>query len=142
MFAPEKFSDYVAILAFIVSCTSFYLSWKNFTRDRSHLKLALDFTSHAKRGNQFQVTITNDGRRTASLTRVDALLWFRKRQTVFQQQTVLTEGDLKEIFVPTAMIPSISNPLTVRAFEVRDSVGNEYRASALWLFWKIISTKN
>ncbi|MCI0556652.1 MAG: hypothetical protein L0287_37410 [Anaerolineae bacterium] len=128
--------------ALLISSISLIISWRNYRRDRSHLKLSLDFASHEKQGKRFLVVITNDGRRTATLTRVDALLWFRKHQTIFQQQTVLTEGGSKEILIPQAMFPSISSPLAVRAFEAVDSVGHKYRSSTLWLYWKILFTKN
>ena len=41
--SPEKFSDYLSIFAVLISSLSLYLSWRNFRRDRSHLKIKLDF---------------------------------------------------------------------------------------------------
>lgn len=78
MFQPEKFSDYLSMIALVFSCLSLFLSWRNFLRDRSHLKVSLDFTHRQNQGSQYHVVITNDGRRTATLVKVDALLWFRK----------------------------------------------------------------
>lgn len=138
MFQPEKFSDYIAILALLISCASFYLSWRNFRRDRSHLKLTLDYE---KQKRQYRIAITNDGRRVATLDKVDALLWFRRQQTVFEHETELTEGKQKNIFVPLVMLPGISNAPAVRGFEAVDTRGNKYRASTFKLYWKILFQK-
>ena len=132
----------ISSAALIIRISSFILSWRNFRRDRSHLKLSLDFENLPKQGSQFKVTITNDGRRTATLVRVDALFWFRKREIFFAQETTLTEGAHKKLSAPLARFSSISSPLAVRAFEAEDSVGNKYRAGTLRLLYKIITTKN
>jgi hypothetical protein len=55
---------------------------------------------------------------------------------------MLAETNSKVILAPLAMIPSITTPLAVRAFEVLDSVGNKYRAGTLRLFWKTLATRN
>jgi hypothetical protein len=140
MFQPEKFSDYIAILALLVSCASFYLSWRNFRRDRSSLKLSMDFEGRPDHGLSYRVTVTNNGRRPATLMEVRALFWFRESQVVFEQETLLEEGRNKVIFVPFAMIP-FPNPLAVRGFEARDSLGNKYHTNTLGLYWKILLTQ-
>ena len=127
--------------ALIISCASFILSWRNFRRDRSHLKLTLEFENRRHQERQYKVTITNDGRRSATLTEVNVLLWFRKQHTIYKQDTLLEEGKQKPILVPLAMIPFISTPLLIRAFEARDSVGHKYRKSTLRLFWNIITSQ-
>ncbi|HXD09291.1 MAG TPA: hypothetical protein VN653_04450 [Anaerolineales bacterium] len=141
MFQPEKFSDYVSMIALVFSCASLYLSWRNYVRDRSHLKVSLDFENLPKQGSRFEVTVTNDGRRTTTLVRVDALFWFRQRENFFEQETALTEGMHKKLSAPLARFSSISNPLAIRAFEAVDSVGHKYRAGTLRLLYKIITTK-
>lgn len=126
-------------VALLISSVSLFISWRNFRRDRSHLKLTLEYERQAGPEGQYQLTVTNDGRRAATLTEVNALLWFRERCTVYQQSTPLEEGKQKRILVPLAMIPSLSTPLRVRAFEARDSVGNRYRRSTLGLLLKILN---
>lgn len=127
--------------ALIVSCASFYLAIRSFRRDRSHLKLSLDFENLQKQGNQFKIRITNDGRRTATLIKVNALFWFRKRENFYEQETILTEGAHKLLSAPIAGFPSISSPLSFRGFEAVDSVGHKYRAGIFRLLYKIITTK-
>jgi hypothetical protein len=124
--------------AFIVSCASFVLSWQNFRRDRSHLRITLKFEDRPQQQAQYEVTITNDGRRSAKLIEVAALLWFRKRHIIYQQDTSLGEGEQKSIIVPLAMIHSISTPLSIRAFQARDSVGHIYCRSTLRFILRII----
>ena len=127
--------------ALIISCASFILSWRNFRRDRSHLKLTLEFEGHRNQDGQYKVTITNDGRRSAILTEVDILLWFQGRHNIYHQDTDLAEGKQKVIYVPLAMVPSVSNPLRIRAFEARDSVRHTYRKNTLKLLWKVLTTR-
>ena len=138
MFQPEKFSDYLSMVALVFSCASLFLSWRNFMRDRSHLILTLEYEN---RGRQFHITVINDGRRSATLVRVAALFWFRKREVFFEQETTLTEGTHKKLSAPLARFSSISNPLAVRGFEGVDSVGHTYRAGTLKLLYKMIATK-
>ena len=128
--------------ALIISCASFILAWRNFRRDRSHLKLTLEFENRRSHESQYKVTITNDGRRSATLTEVNVLLWFREPHMIYKQDTLLEEGKQKPILVPLAMIPSISTPLLIRAFEARDSVGHSYRKSTFRLFWKTMTSQS
>lgn len=126
MYQPEKFSDYLAIFAFVLSSFSLFLSWKNYMRDRSHLKLQV---TYKKANKEFQLLVTNDGRRIAVLQEVSALLWFGKRHTITTTLYDLTEDRQKSYSIPLAMLPGISSPLRVRGFIVMDTRGNTYRVS-------------
>ncbi|MBI3166595.1 MAG: hypothetical protein IPG44_06450 [Anaerolineales bacterium] len=142
MLKPEKFSDYLSMIALVFSSLSLLLSWRNFRRDRSHLKLSLVFETHGKLADgQYLLTITNVGRRPATLVKVDAVFWFQKRHNIFSQETVLAEGARKSLSVYLVFFPSISNPLAVRTFEAADSLGTKYRTNTLGLIYTVLTAK-
>lgn len=128
--------------ALIVSCASFYLSLRNFRRDRGHLKLSIDFGT---KGNDlgavydgYILTITNDGRRPVIFSAVYANFWFRNSESVYAKKTTLQEGEAKTILVAIpGFFIGISHPLAVRKLTVKDSIGNVYRINTIRLFWKI-----
>ena len=138
--APEKFSDYLSIFAVFISSISLYISWRNFRRDRSHLKIKLDFKVHPGRGSEYLVNIVNDGGRTTTVTKVFARLKSKKRYPVFDGPTPLGETQSKEISVPMAGFKSLLHPLGIRAFEVEDSTGKVYRTRT-WKLWYHIRKK-
>lgn len=133
---PEKFSDYLAILALLISSASFYLSWRNYHRDTSRLKIRLDFRTHSGRGNEYLVNVTNVGRRTTTISKVYARLKDKKRFPVFDSSTPLGETQSKEISVPMAGFND-EHPLYIRVFEVEDTTGKVYKAPTWKLWWQI-----
>lgn len=135
MFQPEKFSDYLSIFAVVLSSFSLFLSWKNYMRDRSHLTLKM---MYKKVNKEFQLLVTNDGRRIAVLQEVNALLWISRTHTITTTTYELAEGKQKTYSVPLAMFPGISNPFRVRGFVVMDTRGNSYRVTIFKIYWKIL----
>ncbi len=136
MFQPEKFSDYVAILALLVSCASFYLSWRNFQRDTSRLKIVLGFEVQAGSGGRYTIRVINVGRRPASIARVYARHRDGSRHSVFDIATLLAETQFKDLTVPMAGLQD-NHPLDIRAFEVEDISGKVYKAHTWKLWWRI-----
>jgi hypothetical protein len=136
MFTPEKFSDYLSILAVILSATSLYISYRNYRRDVSHLKILLGFEVHPGRGCNYTIKITNVGRRPASITWVYARLKNGKRFPVFDATTLLAETQFKDLTVPMAGFQNV-HPLYIRAFEVEDTTGKTYKARTWKLWWHI-----
>lgn len=122
--------------ALIVSCASFFLSWRNFRRDASRLAIKLGFEVHPGRGSNYTVRITNIGRRPASIAKVYARLKNGNRYPVFDTTTLLTETQFKDLTVPMAGFRD-EHPLYIRALEVEDTTGKVYKARTWKLWWQI-----
>jgi hypothetical protein len=136
MLQPEKFSDYLSILALMLSTASLYISYRNYRRDVSHLKIDLHFDVSHRRGSEYTVRVTNDGRRPASIVRMVARLKNGEQYPVFDTLTLLTETQFKEVSVPMAGFRN-EHPLYIRAFEVEDTTGKVYKARTWRLWWQI-----
>lgn len=136
MFQPEKFSDYLSIIAVILSATSLYISYRNYRRDTSRLKIKLGFEVHSGRGSNYTVRIINVGRRPASITNMYARLKNGKRYPVFDTTTLLAETQFKDLSVPMAGFRD-EHPLYITAFEVEDTTGKVYKARTWTLWWHI-----
>lgn len=137
MFQPEKFSDYIATVALLFSCASLYLSWRNFDRDASRLKIRLDFEIQPGLGSMYIVRFTNAGRRPSTVIKVHARLKNGKRYPVFDAPTRLEETQFKELTVPVAKFGALPHPLHITVFEVEDSAGKIYQAYT-WKLWRHI----
>lgn len=122
--------------ALIVSCASFYLSWQNFRRDTSRLKINLEFDVHPERGSNYTVKIINAGRRPAAISKVYARLKNKKCYSVMDTATLLAETQFKNLSVPMAGFPN-KHPLDIIAFEVEDTTGKVYKARTWKLWWHI-----
>jgi len=136
MLQPEKFSDYLSILAVMLSAISLYISYRNYRRDVSHLQISLRFDVSPGRGSEYIVRVTNDGRRPASIIRMSARLKNGEQYPVFDTLTLLTETQFKEVSVPMAGFRN-EHPLYIRAFEVQDSTGRVYKARTWKLWWHV-----
>ena len=136
MFQPEKFSDYLSIIAVILSATSLYISYQNYRRDTSRLKVKLDFDVTPGRGSKYTVRVANVGRRPASIVKVYARLKNGERYPVFDTLTLLAETQFKDVSVPMAGFRD-KHPLYIRAFEVEDTTGKVYKARTWTLWWQI-----
>ena len=60
MFQPEKFSDYLSILALLVSTISLFISYMNYRRQGGLLKTRLDFEPKSPSGD-FILKLENQG---------------------------------------------------------------------------------
>jgi hypothetical protein len=136
MFQPEKFSDFLSILAVILSATSLYISYRNFHCDSSRLKINLEFDVEPGRGSSYTVRMINVGRRPASIIRVYARLKNGKRYPVMDTTTLLAETQFKDLSVPMAGFRD-EHPLYITAFEVEDTTGRVYKAHTWKLWWHI-----
>ena len=136
MFQPEKFSDYLSILAVILSAISLYISYRNYRRDTSRLKINLSYEMDLAHGSSYTVRMINVGRRPASIIRVYARLKDGKRYPVMDATTLLAETQFKDLYVPMAGFRN-EHPLYIRAFEVEDTTGKVYKARTWKLWWHI-----
>jgi hypothetical protein len=127
-------SDILASLALIVSMVSLYVSWREYRRDTSRLKIRLDFQVYPGKGSAYVVRIINIGRRDTTISKVFACMKSGKHYPVFDTLMLLKETETKEFTVPVAgFLKSNFHPLHIRAFEVEDTTGKPYRARTCWL---------
>lgn len=119
--------------ALLLSISSFILSWRNYRRDMSRLKINLSYEVQHGRGGGYMVRITNVGRRPASVAKVYARLKNGKRYPVMDAATLLAETQFKDLSVPMAGFRN-EHPLYIRSFEVEDTAGNVYTART-WKLW-------
>jgi hypothetical protein len=123
-------SDYLAVLALLISAISLYISWRQYSRDRSHLKLSLDIEEDVTRGPAFMIQVVNAGRRQATVVRGYARVSSGKRYPVFDTQTVLEETDSLQFKVYFAdFFRTFSSKYYIQAFEVEDTMGRRSTVS-------------
>ena len=70
------FSDILSVFAVLISSLSLVLSWRQYARDRSRLKLNLSLRDDVKDGPAFLVSAVNAGRRPVTVVRGVALVEF------------------------------------------------------------------
>ena len=117
-------SDYLSILAVAISGISLYISWRQYSRDRSHLKLGLKVQEDIRNGPTFIISVVNVGRRPTTIVRGYALVSSGKRYPVFDTPTVLEETKTLEFSVPFAGFEkTFSFPYIIKAFEIEESTG-------------------
>ncbi len=123
------FSDYLAILAVLISAFSLYISWRQYQRDRSHLASTISLQNHFGE-LAYHLSLVNNGRRMTTVQRIYALVRSGKRYPVFDTPTQLGETKTLELSVPLMDFGKAPNdPDHIVAFEVEDSTGNNYRFS-------------
>jgi hypothetical protein len=122
------FSDYLSIVALVLASISLYVSWRQYERDRSHLKLSLQFQVQTGQGSAYILTIVNSGRRPATIQKCFAKL--KDDPTyypVFDKSTVLTETQAQEISIPLyGFRESLSHPLDIELFAVEDTTSKRW----------------
>ena len=126
-----KLSDYLSIFAVLFSALSLYLSWRHYSRDRSHLKLGLKIQDDdIRRGPAFVVSVVNVGRRPATVTHGYARVSSGKRYPVYDTAIVLEETKGFHFIVYFRdFIRSLAMGYFATAFEIEDSTGKRYSIS-------------
>jgi hypothetical protein len=126
-----KFSDYFSIFAVLISALSLYLSWRQYSRDRSHLKLGLKITREdIRKGPAFVVSVVNVGRRPATVPHGFAQVSSGKRYPVYDTPIVLEETKGFEFSVYFFdFFRSLSSGSFITAFVMEDSAGKRYSIS-------------
>jgi len=131
-------SDWIAFGSLVISLIALWVSWLAYRRDKSHLKLALEFQGNSISDGKYHITITNDGRRPSTLSEVAARIGFGKRQVFYEQELTLDEGKTKSISAPLQLF-QIQHPLAIMSFEAKDTTGKKYRAFTLGIVWQILN---
>ncbi|MBU2611577.1 MAG: hypothetical protein KJ606_11645 [Chloroflexi bacterium] len=122
-------SDVLATLALILSTISLYVSWRQYRRDVSRLKIRLDFQVFIGKGSAYLVYITNTGRRPATVSKVYARMRGEGHYPVFDAKRLLAETETLDLSVPLAgFTSSLRHPLDITMIEVEDSAGKVYKA--------------
>jgi hypothetical protein len=134
VFQLEKTSDYIAVVALLLSAASLYITWRHERRDASRLKIGLTYGPDPVRGPGYTVRVTNVGRRPASIAAVYARTRGGKRYPVMDRTTPLAETEFREVSVPMSGFGN-RQPSSITAFEVEDTTGTVYKASTR-KYWK------
>ena len=117
-------SDVLSIFAVLVSSLSLVLSWRQYARDRSRLKMKLSIKDDMKNGPTFLVSAVNDGRRPVTVVRGVALVESGHYYPVYDTRIELKENDAFEFSVPfSGFFKSMSSGDFIKAFELEDSTG-------------------
>ena len=117
-------SDYLAVLALLISAISLFISWRQYSRDRSHLKLSLDIQKDVTKGPAFIIQVVNSGRRQTTVARGFARVSSGKRYPVFDTLTVLEETDTLRFTVYLYdFTKTYSSKYYIQAFEIEDTTG-------------------
>jgi len=120
-------SDYLAGLALLISAISLFISWRQYSRDRSHLKLSLDIQDDVTKGPAFIIRVVNSGRRQTTVARGFARVSSGKRYPVFDTITVLEETDTLQFTVYLYdFFRTYSSKYYIQAFEVEDTTGRRF----------------
>ena len=93
-------SDILSIFAVLVSSLSLVLSWRQYARDRSRLKMNLSIKDDMKDGPAFLVSAVNVGRRPVTIVRGVALVESGHYYPVYDTRIELKENDAFEFSVP------------------------------------------
>jgi len=88
-------SDYLSVIALIISAISLFLSWRQYARDAGRLKLHIDYTSEMC-GGTFCLEITNIGRRPVMVDKVAVLTFDEKEFPVSENRFILDESEPKK----------------------------------------------
>jgi len=122
------FSDYVAIFALVISAISLFISWRQYSRDSSQLKLSLQFHVKSGQGSAYTLRVVNSGRRPATVLKCYARLKSGKAYPVYDTPRNLEETDSLEVDIPLyGFKNSITHPLDIVAFEVEETSGRTCR---------------
>jgi len=126
---PVQYSDYLSTLALVISCASFFLSWRQFVRDASRLKLYLNYERETGSGS-FKLTIINDGRRPVTIEKIYLVATDNKRYSVLAGNFELEESQPYDVSIVLSAYGL--HPVEVSRIIVWDTNGRK----------KSISTRN
>lgn len=120
-----QFSDFIAILALLISGVSLFLSWRQYQRDRSHIQA--NITLENKYGELiYDVHLVNSGHRPASIHCVYARVRNGKLYPVYDRPVQLEETKTIDFTVPmVGFSKTPKDPDNIVAFEVEDSTGKK-----------------
>ncbi|MFT3895305.1 MAG: hypothetical protein QM730_27080 [Anaerolineales bacterium] len=136
MFHPEKFSDYLSILALLISSTSLFISVLNYRRQGGILKFALNYEQRGVSGI-FLLRVENKGFHSIKINQIRMLV--RERvYTVDQDGFELEYGKQQTVKISLAGYKDF-HPLEVSRIEVVDIADNVYKISTKPIRRKIYS---
>jgi len=117
-------SDILSVFAVLISSLSLVLSWRQYARDRSRLKLNLSLRDDMKGGPAFVLSAVNAGRRPATVVRGVAVVESGHYYPVYDTRIELKENDAFDFSVPfSGFFNSLPSGDFIKAFELEDSTG-------------------
>lgn len=124
MFHPEKFSDYLSLVAILISTTSLLISVLNYRRQGGILKFALDFERNGTSGI-FLLKVENKGFHSVKINQIRMLVRNRV-YTVDQEGFELEYGKQQTVKISLAGYKDF-HPLEVSRVEVVDIADKIYK---------------
>jgi hypothetical protein len=118
------YSIVVSIFALSISAISLFISWRQYSRDNSRLKLSLEFHLKSGQGSGYTLRIVNTGRRPVTIYKCYARLKSGKVYPASVGERYLDETEPWEIFISLNTYKDlIGHPLDIVAFEVEETTG-------------------
>ena len=119
----------ISIVSLLISLLSLFVAWFAYRRDRSDLKISVEFHPESEHGIAFQVHLVNNGRRPINIENI--LLRLKSGKPLLPKplrpKIILAEKEDKEYWFPLSHYrEDITNPLEVRQVEVYDASGKKY----------------
>lgn len=121
------FSDYISIFALGISALALFISWRQYVRDQSNLKLAVRIHNDIVDGPMFILKAVNKGRRPLTIIQAYARVSSGKAYPVYDTRTTLDETEMLEFSVPfSGFFNTISSGYYIKAFEFEDTTGKRH----------------
>jgi hypothetical protein len=135
--STEQASFIISLFAIFLSSLSFWISWRVMSRDRSDIKITVEYSSKTMFGKCIKVVVVNNGRRPTTIESVylNTKSGYRYSYIVDHSGQIylpklLNETELAEFYFPIKLLrPRVSNPKEFTHVEVIDTRGNKKKIS-------------
>jgi len=122
---PE-YAEVASSVSLALSSAALFISWRVYSRDRSHLQIDVEFHLKTGKGTAFLVPLVNKGRRLISVRHVG----LRLHSGELLRPLVLGETESADVLFPLYEYRDrISSPLDVSHAEAWDTTGRRYVVS-------------
>ena len=120
----------VSIVSLAVASLALFISWRTYRRDRSDIRVSVEYYPESGRGTQFNVRATNHGRRVAFIEHFR--VHFKGEEPIGDSVAGgvrLLEGEVHGFWLPIYGPDGkpIRLPPKIKSVEVFDTLGNAYR---------------
>jgi hypothetical protein len=129
-------SDFLAVVAIVLSTFSLVNSWRQVARDVGRLRLKVEYDDQSPNGTIY-LMLTNIGRRPVTVDFIEIFTTDRKYLPVQEADFSLRESEAREIKIPLSGYIEYK-PQEIKAVRVVDTYGNVYRISTdpMWRKWR------
>ena len=118
----------ISSFALLVSGIALFISWRTYTRDRSDIRINLEYDGQSGQGTRFNLRVINRGRRIAfiELQKLNFIDADPLHDSTAGGQPV-GEGEVFDWWYPIfGMNGPMRDPTQIKSVEVFDTVGNRY----------------